>query len=31
MEVKALSQGTKLQDLTLEQMDAIWNDIKHKD
>lgn len=32
MESKALSSGKKLDDMSLEEMDAIWNEIKrHKD
>lgn len=29
MEEKALSSGKKLDDMTLTEMDAIWNEIKH--
>lgn len=29
MEEKALSSGKKLDDMTLAEMDAIWNEIKH--
>jgi len=32
MEETALTRGSNLNDMTLQQMDAIWNEIKqHKD
>ena len=30
MEAKALQQGKALQEMTLEEMDAIWNSIKQQ-
>jgi XTP/dITP diphosphohydrolase len=29
METEALNEGKKLHDMTLDEMDAIWNRIKH--
>jgi uncharacterized protein YabN with tetrapyrrole methylase and pyrophosphatase domain len=30
MEEEALKQSKKLDEMTLEEMDAIWNTIKHR-
>jgi uncharacterized protein YabN with tetrapyrrole methylase and pyrophosphatase domain len=30
METEALKQSKKLDEMTLEEMDAIWNTIKHR-
>jgi XTP/dITP diphosphohydrolase len=30
MEAEAAANGKKLQDMTLEEMDGIWNQVKHQ-